>query len=534
MHLSPQRAWIIIVVTAGFLLVLALACKTYGPSLTARTPGMPSGLYFLWRQTLYDPILALPGSEPGLITEAVSALRMGEATTLEAYTDEEQQSMTSALHPYDFLLTLEDLESARRTFIDKPSYWHALRYHIALIRTLAHLRDYTRMFSDTIYDIDANYEISASGGITSRLYVAKTLAQSYIRAKEQQMEVHRRVRCLVMGADTQRCSIRYPKSEAKAIFNEPIDRQGVLGYADALRSYFFSVSSPRILHIVGVPSESLPLVYVRNSSCTIGNSSAYLFFWRASRVSGVTSFFTTPTDEIYFHHTEERVSLFEAALADAGVSYAYQQMNPYLCFDYTKDAGTVRTAYAVYLALSNKPIAAAYQNSTDADILAELAEYERVILADGDIIDTGAVDAYMQVAGKLLYNQASLSELSEPDQRYLLSLLTLWRAKSAWLETEIATMEDMSGTNRYVFRLMGIPLPALLFTRSYYSTLLLSGNETLYAEPLVFIESHTNTLPDDSGLVPYQGVLEQSIPLTELPAFMLQEGQKSMSVYTFD
>lgn len=530
MQLSLTSTKIVVAAIVGLAVILAVVvvCRTYEPSLAVKPSNMPSGLYFLWRQTLYDPILALPGSEPRTMTETISALRSAEATTLEAYPVEQQRTL-AALHPYDFLETLPNLERERRTFIDAPSYWHALRYHAALTWSLLRLEDYARMFSDTIYGFDLDYGISAPAGNTSRLHVAQTFAGAYTRAQEQQTEVSRRLRCLTRDGDE--CSIRYPESDALPTQGEPIDRERVLGYANALRSYFFSVPSSRARSVVGVSSESLPLIYVRDAACTMNDSSAYFFFWRTSRISDTATFFTTPVDEIYFHRTADRVSLFEDALADAGVSYAYQQMNPYLCFDYSLDAGTVRTAYAVYAALLHDPIATAYPEEERTAVLQELAMYEQAIVSDGDIIDAGAVREYMHAAASLLY-KAAASGLSEPDERRLLSLLTMWRAKSAWLETEIGTMEDMSVTNRYVLRIMDIPLHELFFSRSYYSTLLLSGNETLYRAPLTFTEHQTDTLPSGSDLVLYQGTLERSIPLADLAAFMLMEGQKSSRVYT--
>lgn len=534
-HMKLSRSQVRIalapVVLIGVLGLVILVFRTHDFSLS-EVKGDPRGLEFIWLQTMYDPILALPGSEPSAIARAVAALKAGEEGTRSAYTGTEYEHVTNLLHPYDFLGTLSGLESARRDFVEAPSYWRALRYHLALMGSLLRLEDYSRSLSDTIYDLDVGADLGVPGASTSRLHIARTLAKAYSDANLQQAEVFRRLRCLLPMLFADDCAIHYPHLEIEPDRGEVIDREEVFGYAEALRGYLFSSPPYRARAVASTASDDLPLVLVRTPACGTVGSHAYLFFWRDSRTSGITSLFTTPVDEIFFHKTADGNSLFEVALAEAGVAYAYQQMNPYLCFDYSLDAGTVRTAYAVYEALSSSPIGSSYPKEVRTDAVERLISNEQAVLADNKIIDTGAIDSLMSTLAMVLHPEAGDSGLAESDQVRLLNLLTMWRAKSAWLETEIATMEDMATTNLYVFRVMDIPLSALFVSRSYYSTLLLAGNETLYQQPLVFAEVRNNQLPKRSDLVSYQKELMNIIPLDKLADFMSSEGQKSSRVYT--
>lgn len=502
-------------------------------SLEESGQGRMSGLRFLWLQTLYDPILALPGIEPDSLKEVVSSLKEAEEVTMSQYTKEEQKRLKEVLHPYDFLETLPKLEAKRRTFIEEPSYWNAFWYHITLIKSLAYLEDYTSLLSDTIYELDINQNLSAPRGDTSHTYVASVAADAYVASGSKKEEVWRRARCLIHGVSKSDCEISYPEINETNFSSEEIT-DDVLKYAEALRSFFFYMPWSRVYSVTDTPVQSLPLVRLKNAACTTHDSPTYIFFWRDSRISGLPTLYTTPVDDIYFHQLDKGKTLFEEALLETGVEYTYQPMNPYLCFDYSLDAGKVRTAFAIYNELIASPIFSVSSKENRGPALQELSAYEQEIISSKDIIDTGVIDIYMRKVAKFLYDDSRETDLEESDQRRLLPLLTLWRSKSAWLETEIATMEDITVTSRTVFKYMDIPIPSLILTRSYYSTLLLAGNMTLYSEELRFIENTNNSGQLHSNLVRYQGGLEREIPPDKLAEFLFDEVEKSHSVYSLE
>lgn len=508
--------------------------KKHNFSLSGLEQGGAEGLRYLWVQTLYDPILALPGIETNTFSEVLSSLKEAEEVVITHYEKEEQKYLRRSLHPYGFLETLPSLEEKRRAFIERPSYWSALSYNISLIKSLAYLEDYIRSLSDTIYDLEVTENLAVPGGNTSKLYVSGVLADAFIEVGEKRKESKKRLKCLLLGAFGFKCQVTYPDIENSDISQLEENNDGVLAYAEALRSFYFHTTWLRVYSITDEPLESLPLVRLDSAACTTHNSPTYMFFWRDSRVSSLPALFATPVDDIYFHRLSEGKTLLEEAIAKTGIEYTYQPMNPYLCFDYTLDAGRVRTAFAIYHELVSSPIFTTHSLNESSKEIQELANYEQEIIDSKSIINAETIDVYMRKVAGLLYQEQGKTSLSESDQKRLLSLLTLWRSKSAWLETEIATMEDMTTTSRNVFRYMGIPYSSLILTRSYYSTLLLSGNQTLYREELRFTENRTSSNGLQGNLVRYQGDLEKVVPLDKLTEFLFDEIDKSHSVYSLD
>lgn len=515
----------------GVLILAASSFISYEPSLGARPGYMPRGLYFLWAQSLYDPILALPGTDPDQLKGAVEALRASEDTYLQSYAPAAQERITALIHPIAFLASLPALEESRREFTARPSYIRAVRYQLALTRSLALLRAYSRSLSDEIYDLPIEYATATPGGATSKEYVARTLADAYLRAGDQSKEIRRRTACTVWYRAA--CELRYPSVAAPPPAASD-DGAAAGAYAAALREFLFGPIpfSPRSL--TETDPRQLPLVRIADAACTRAPQATYLFMWSVSRTSGRDAFWASPATEMLFHETASEGDAFGRDLASAGVEYAYQMMNPYLCFDYGIDVGKIRTAYFLEQALAD-PILRAYAEADLPEAFRPLQSLEGAIAASDTLIDTANIEAYIRGIEAQLYDpSAALGAITDADRRRLIELVTLWRSKTAWLATEISRMDDMAMTNRYVLRVTKLPIEALFLSRSYYSTLLLSGNETIYGSPLRFTEHRADPADPEGGLVPYQGGLEQTVPLEVLPSFLLREGERSESVYTVE
>ena len=511
------------VLLASLLAVVVWAFWPYQPSLTDETT-MPQPLRFLWLQTAYDPVLALPGINPDGFRDAVTALKESQEHYLVYYTAEEREIIRSTLHPFAFLKSLPELEESRRAFLARPSFARALTYHYDLWSSLRLLRSYSRDLSDTLLAFSGDYYLMTPAGTASIDHLARVVADAYLEAGVREDEVRRRVRCALPFADPANCSVSIPRMD-ESFSESSYDAAEVLPYADALQTYL--LARPE------TPPKDLALVHLPDASCTTSASATYLLLWNTAQTSRQLALFVTPVNEILFHNIAERRTPFDAALFGAGVNYAYQAMNPYFCFDYSLDAGAIRTAYAVREALQT-PLLRTYGDSSVSDQVRSLAVLEDAIVGNTEVIDAGEVETYVEGAYGLLFASSGDNQgLPDADRMRLLEIVTMWRAQSPQLETEISTMDDMGRTAEYVLQVMDLAIEPLFSTRSFHSTMLLSGNRTLYREPLRFTEVRVHELAD-MGVVPYRGVLDRLVPLDELPAFMVKEGEQSAPVYTIE
>lgn len=521
----------LLTVAFGCLIVLIIASVSYQPSLDKRPSHMPSGLYFLWVQTVYDPVLALPGTDTNQLQDSIEALRKGMNIYLDAYQQPEQELIISTLHPFQFLNSLASLEKSRREFVERPSYLRAAWYHLSLLRSLGLMREYSGRLSDTVHELPISYGLSMPAGITTKQHLANTLADAYINADGQITEVWRRSRCAIgYGSD---CGLRLPLVSVSSL-SVKREKRSDEQYAKALKEFLFGPTPFSPLSLTDTNPERLPLVLVPEPACTRASQATYLFMWSHSRTSGQPAFWATPVNEILFHETANSMEEFSVNLAEAGVEYAYQSMSPYLCTDYSLDIGAVRTAYLLSQKLKS-PVLGNYIDEDLPPTLLALKDLERTVAEPGDIIDITDVESYIQGLQDILYNpDADLGPVSEPDRRRLFEVVTVWLSKSGWIESEISRIDDMAMTNRYVLRVTTIPIESLFVYRSYYSTLLLAGNETIHQTPLRFIEQRADTYDSLGDMLIYQSDLEESIPSSELPDLLFQEGKRSEDVYTID
>ncbi|MEX0917814.1 MAG: hypothetical protein WDZ93_01525 [Candidatus Paceibacterota bacterium] len=515
--------------------LFVLATRVYEPHLDNSDGSVPVRLHAVWRTTLYDPILALPETNVTELERSLEALAESRDVYTGRYAEHEQEIIDAALYPMAFLTSLPELEDARRVFIAKPSYWRAIRYHVLLARSLAFLRSDARILSDAMYTEAPDIELSTPAGATSLEYIAGTLADIYVRADDLLAQSMQRLRCLLPAAERGACDAAIPLYTNQNSVRATRPAEDLSQRTEALRAVMVDAGPFAPVAYLDRDPHTLPLVYIPEAECTVDQSATYLYFWRSSRYSGRPVFWLTPVSEILFHDTAQQTSPFETALARTGATYVYQQMNPYLCIDYGLDSGTVRTVQWMFETLHSEPLLTSYDVVELPEPLAQARTYEQKIRLEDSVLNAADYDAYIgHVTAFLNTTDDPAGVLDEATVYRLIDMVTLWRAQSAWFETEISRIDDMAATSRYVFEVMEIPIESLLFTRSYYTSLFLAANATLYTEPVRFLRERAGELDPASGLVLYRGALQATVPIETLASFILEQKSLSADVYTVE
>ena len=501
-------------------------------NLPASTNKLNQRLARFWAQTAYDPVLALPGVDTVELRLVADALASGQSRYLHHYEGYDQQLVAELIHPFAFLNDLPELEDSRRLFLKEPSYRAALSYSWQQYRTLWELGRYSLEVSDLFHSFDNESTVYSPAGLTTNHYFSLQLAEVHLVSELQMKVVKNRLWCLLGLRSGGDCLVDFPEVKSHNVIptlnQSTIDN--LMAHGRALKTYWHKEPN-HFLSLTEVTSNDLPLVYLPEARCTSDLSAAYLFSWRPSRVSGLTSLWSTTVNEILFHDVSRLSTPVYEEMAEAGVRYEYQPLNLYLCVDAGHDLATVRTAYYLQNQLQKTPLLSQYQGSELPATWRQAAVLETAVVDATDILDVSLVDVYVEELSNIFFNyEMSSSELSDLEWSRWLSILNLWRTKTAWFETEVAKTEDLLVTNQFVMPITEIDLNSLFFTRSYLSTLLLTSNQTIYSRPISFLQHRAQEF-EVADLLRYQEDLSQQISLEELPGFISEEVRRAEAVY---
>lgn len=479
------------------------------------------------KQMTYDPILALPATNTSELLKAIRALEESQQAYISFYSPQEQGYIENALHPFEFLYLLPALEDARREVLNNPTYVGAVQYVHLLDIALREQQAYIQRLVDTFPEFEQRgFSSSFLAGTTSDSHIVKTLNDLQLHLESQRKKVVARKRCLLGWRTGNKCPMEFPALVPISSDALPENREKVLTYGDVLRNYIHE--NRERFSLTTTPANELPLVHITNAACTRNSNSVYIFTWRSSLLSEHIALWATPITELIFHDTQQQKNAFETKLANAGVEYEFQPINPYYCIDNGFDTGLIRSAYYIQNSLQKNPL---FKTETLQSEYSHIAELEESLTSQTTILHTATVEAYIAALQTLLYSQQRYDSLHTNDIARAHELVTIWRAQSAWLESEIIRLESMAATSRYVLTKMEIPIEPLFVTRSYFSNLLFANNTTLFEPRVSFLFEIKPLNLTEAGVVEYFTDLQQHVPLSTLVDFIRTQEDLAFKIY---
>lgn len=494
-------------------------------------------LYRFWLQSKYDPILALPGVDIDNLREAVQTYKSTQQPYLHHYSEETQKEIQKALHPFSFLESLPTLESARRDFLEKPTLQKALLYNDNLKLSLEYYQSNSKSLR-AFFVNDPNNEriVTFLAGTTSQNFFREALARGEEEVSQQTLVRANRLECLLGKTTSFDCTPRIPEISpfAPSDFKEievatPLQKSQ---NTEALREY---IKREEVFSLSDTQAEDLPLVHLPVSNCTHYGSATYTFVWRKSESSDLLAFWLTPVDDLVFSNTSKKGGAIFDSLAEVGIAYDFQPINPYFCIDSSIDSGLVRTAYFIYDQLTENPILGDVTfNSNTEPQLENLKLLENMILDSKTTLDVGDVENFVLEANSLIRqnNHTSLLQNLTEEQLELLSdIVLLWRTQSAWFESEIGRLDDMNSSINDVLGVIYVTPNALFLTRSYASSLYQTSNTTLHPNTLSFLKTRKRPSLDEASMVGYNNFMRRFIPPHLLSSFLLKQDKRSELVY---
>jgi len=491
-------------------------------------------LKLFWLQTNLDPILALPGVNLSELEAATAKLPDSQNQVLTFYSQEDQKLIEDLLHPYDFLQSLTKTEKSRREFILEPSLWRAVKYQHHLSQSLNLLHTYQKKLSDLFLTFNLDHDLWYFAGITRDKYVALQLSNSYQESQKQLAISQSRLWCLLGAKPHHQCHINLPNTIVPIHTTiTPSDQTDTNIYANILRSYLNKYKSG-LVSLTRENITNIPLIHLNKSACTQSDSATYLLTWRSSRNSGLPGLWITTANEVIFHDLQKRRNDLHTAMADLGASYEFQPFNQYLCIDGSLDVGQIRTAYYLYNDLKSQPLFLANTISEENSDIAKISELEKIIIDSTAIIDIDDIENYILYIQRMVYNEPELlkQNLGETSFMRTMDIITIWRSQSGWLESEISRLDDLAVTTEGTLKNIPIELKLLFTTRSYFSTTLLSGNMTLYEQPLSFLFERRDLDLAEVGLTLLPEVMDKlQIDITDMPEYINSQDLLTNEVY---
>jgi len=491
--------------------------------------------YFLkrfWVASMYDPILALPGTATEELDASIANLKKNQNLYLAFYTKEEQELISKYLHPFDFLESLPQLESTRRDFLLSPTYTKAKIYSDMLMNTLQLGSIYSKDLSGVITQTSPHdFTVEFPAGTTSKIYMANVLEQMRQQFEFQIKKAELRMSCLENNDTSKLCDITLPALVATPPSKNTytINEDRALQYKQSLMPAFNHTGIAST--IVKPISSKLPLVHVGEEACTPYDYGIYMTSWLTSRNIKNLSAFTTPVNDILFRVTHEGVTEFSAALSATGINYEFQPMNPYMCVDNGLVSGEILSALYIQDRLIKQPIFNILLTHERNAAIKKLALLEQTITSQKNILYVSSIEDYIKNAQELLYARRVPKDMSDEDKQRILELITVWRSKSALWEYALNRIDDISVINANILETTHIPMTAIFITRGYFSTLLLTSNETLFSAPISFLEDRNNYFINKTDFVTYSDTVNKYVPLENLADFIEEQTKIYLRVY---
>ncbi len=396
--------------------------------ITSGTPGSFLEEIIVLRTAWYsakarwDPVFALPGTDPELLWNSVESLVGVRDQFLSLPISSEASELFRDLYPVEFLFSLASAERSRNTFLSHPDMASAARYHFSLKRvSRLYLGSISRRIEEMMY-----FEPRRA------VYPTGTSSNSFLRGKFEDLLRSARVSASLVDDDYS-CFRSFSESCASSVIEKVIagqsgfranaaERQMVLGGTvrsnyTILKSYYSSNPFFRRSYMVPVVGNSRCLPSTSKLSVPIS-----YFVWWGSIAEG-DFFYADVSDELFFKAREALPSLARDRYAKDDIHAAYQPITtPYMCPDVGYDLTAIRTGIAIRDSLARDPVSIERSSSIS----------QRDGLIDVGTLSLYDVDEHLGLLTERLKRGVYLSpEGGAGDTQRVLDLLVLKRAQSS-------------------------------------------------------------------------------------------------------
>lgn len=351
-----------------------------------------------------DPVLALEGTNPVALEEAVYALDQSVAEIAQIYGEKERELIREALYPVDFFADLAELEQLRQTLLQHPSEQSAQQYHALLLKTLQSYTDAVDAYQKGIaYAKEkANDPVfhTLDGSVTFSS-LEDTLRWARIFVAEQKTKEEQRFRCF--RGDISVC-------ESIPVLFEKFTQvpEGSVAIHNTSLPMPLEEMFPDIRRINPHTGNRAPLIDRAQSACLSKEISVrYMPVWREV-AEGIWAFAILYADDLFlFDVSDPRLTdAFHREVHDRGITYKPQQpFNFYICRTAFEETALVRTLLAVRALDAELPVGVWAHNR-------QLAELRNEIQT-ADVLSEATVRNYLSLLAEMLRERGEIGFANE-------------------------------------------------------------------------------------------------------------------------
>jgi hypothetical protein len=453
-----------------------------------------------------DPILALEGTDPAKLADALVALEGSVRTFSSAYDEKTQKLLAKSFYPIRFLQTLPALEEKRRAVLSHPTPHNADTYGEALLASLtryrAALKESEASFA-ALGEASADTIYTFPGGITTLETMRTGLAAldsgaaaAYTKAKARLACLRGQMRCEPIEAPMSKSA---DADAASSALLPPLPERvrSLLGAAERARSQALEETF-----------DERGVVVLSESICLPDFSPLYAYLWRTSDGSNMPVFRFQPLNDLYFYDVREKTrSVFYTRMREAGMDFLAQGIsNLYECPDSGRESARIASAHALATAIADRPLFPPSVASSDPALEKIAAEEKRI--SGGSLILESAIARYVADLSALLREKGerALAEETSPETVFEAERrITLFHNRSALFDEQIGSVISMNNILDGMGAIAGnvIPLFPLYMSRSYPSLVYLAGNESIVPSPVSFFTERSTQPLSKFQIVPY-------------------------------
>lgn len=482
----------------------------------------------------FDPFFSLAGSDLEDLTIAISELLDTRSQFLPYYEKSEQETLFTSLYPASFLTSVVATESARRDLVQKPTKEHARIYHKKLAATLRAYIDDAKLLNAAL-NLDTPRHIGFWNGTTNSAFVRDALVSVEAHAQKLLAKERARYRCLsplpfscdlFKQATEKRLSqtIQIPPP-VQSIPAQIRENREILSKALA---YDYPWRLSRLGEDKASPASSV--IVSDSTHCRPKYGRGYFTVWwsAADFLEGETASIAI-LDELYFDDLARMDDGFSQALSDAGLSYAFQKLNPYLCIELGYDYGTLHSAHYIWSELKKTPVFSDdwRDDGSMSVYVRELHELESRIRSQ-QFVYTEEIDAFAHLAELELFTngRAHLRNILGIEKFSALEhYVGVWNSKSVWQENIITKLTSLTPATVGVLDRVEMPLGIFFLARSYMSFLYFLGNTSVVPEPPVLMQIRKEIETENFDIVTYSRTLSKFYTPAEIVPYILHSLQ---------
>lgn len=460
-----------------------------------------------------NPLFAIEGTDPTKLSAPLVSLHESEKSIAREYPGYE--AIVASLRSWRFLAELGELEQERQLFLKDPSRESALSYHVRLMHALdayeADAQETARALSQL-----PDRTLGLWAGTTSLLFMAETLHARAEAIEQMRSDEKGRFYCLTKWW--------YPCWSLRAQYPSVLEEFEPVAPPSERDMALQSALAGYVRKIDG-SMRSPALVGLSRTSCLSGGGAAWFTSWKLHTDAGAASRLTM-TDPVYFFDYRKRVSAGENILRDAGITVEYQFFNPYICVDFSHDAGAVASASALFQRIRTRPLF-----TCEDAMCATLMHLEQEI-GNAEALDISRIEDYLIESTRLLgkHGEQGLADvIGEDGVRELERRVALWRGKSAEYDGHIAELDRIVLFTVLLAREGNLPFEIWAGQRGHYSVLFMSANQT-FGPVSLFLQGRSNETIQHFPYRLYFGDVEKEVPLSMLSSFLVEELAHSVRV----